>query len=250
MQGWQHSVCADENEFRVSKAPVVKDTLTLVLFNCSPPQMSDRPQARHAYYQVCGDLDRCLLVRNSDKNRQRQYSPWDEVRHTINDDASTFTLHVSRLDMVPLNIPATGDGYQILHSLDGWHRPSTSSVVHDPVTESYVSAPSRFEGDLVISFKWTIGNWLRAWAYWVWRTALRIVAWVLLLVVLIAIGWALWQTPWSRLAQPVLARITGLAAASATATARHESATTTASPTPSPPSGEMIAGRGPRVGNH
>lgn len=209
--------------------------------------MSDRPQARHAYYQVKGDLDRYLVVRNSDKNRQRQYSSWEEVRASINDESSTFVMRVSHLDMVPLSIPATGDGYQILHSADGWHRASTATLVHDPATDSYVSAPSRFEGDLVISFKWTLTNWLRAWAYWLWRTALRLVAWVVLLAILVAAGWALWQVPWTTTTQTIV-QLFGRYRADAYHHLQH-SATPTPTETPAPTPGEMITARRPRVGN-
>lgn len=194
--------------------------------------MSQNAAARNAYWTVRHDFMAVLRPRNSSRNVGVEISSWDDVEPTIDEDAKTFRVRISNLDNVPWGLPATGDGYQVLGTLDGWHGAPSSQIIHDATTDSHISAPSRWEGTLIVSYRWTLGTWLRAWAYWAWRRLLQVLAWVLVLAVLAAVGWLLWQVPWTALL--------GL----------FTRDTVVPTPTPMPTPMPHVGGRPPRVGNN
>ena len=72
--------------------------------------------------------------------------------------------------------------------------------MHDPSTDSYVTAPSKINGQLLVSWRWSLGRWLAAWVWWCWRMLLRILVWALIL----AIVWVAYAyLPWDRLCSAV-----------------------------------------------
>lgn len=197
--------------------------------------MSKNQAARDAYYQVKGDLDQAFKKRNSKTNGMVEFSRWDEVAATIDEDNSTFRLRVGKIDTVPFFLPRTGRGYQIVGSPEGWTRDAASPVlIHDAQTATAITAPSRLGGELVVSYKWSFSSWVAAWWYFFWRLVARLVLWILLLSLVAGVAWLLWRVPW------------GWFAGSITAAA----AVPTPTPQPMAPRNDYVGGRPPQVGTN
>lgn len=192
--------------------------------------MTSLNSANAAYNNVVADLKKQFRAQDHHGNHAVEFASWEEVRETINPDHATFRLRVARVAKLPFSITPTGSGYQIVGTVGGWQTAIASTVHVDRATGNYMTAPSRIDGTLVISYRWSFGSWLSAWLYWLLRLVRRCVAIAILVafigvVVFAAQRWLPWHLVTEKIAEAF--------------------ASPSATPTPSP----EPRGRVPRVGN-
>ena len=196
--------------------------------------------ARNAFYAARDDLSVALSRVEPGYNATIEFSRWDDARATLDEKAGTFCMTVSKLNRVPLNLPATGAGYQILGLVGGWQTSEVAELAPNAAGRGFVSAPSRMQGTLLVSYRWSLSAWARAWIYWIWRRVLRVIAWVFLLTVLAVVAYGVYLLPWAPMARLVYSSYNYL---------RSPAATPIHASSPTPPPRETSSGHGPRVGN-
>lgn len=197
--------------------------------------------ARNAFYAARDDLSAVLARVEPGYNTNIEFSRWDDCQATVDEKAGTFRVTVSKLNRVPFNLPATGKGYQVLGVVGGWRTNDVADLAPSASGRGFVSAPSRMQGTLLISYRWSFSAWVRAWAYWIWRRILRVIAWLVLLAFIALAAYAIYILPWAPMIRLVISSYNYLRPPAATPVS-------TPSPTPPPPR-DTGGGHGPRVGN-
>ena len=194
--------------------------------------------AKSAYYALLADIQTVLQPRATRANVLMEIAPWSETEGTINFEKHTFTLRLSNLDRVPMSLPATGSGYQVLSHGSGWMTAQTAKIVYDPATSTTITAPSKIDGTLLVSWKFSWFRWLWAWVFWLCVLCVR-VSIVVVIVVVVAV--VLYMIPWGELCILAMRGITWVLSL------RNTVSIPTFTPTPVPSHGNVMGSR-PVVG--
>ena len=179
--------------------------------------------AQSAYYALYADLKTVL----QSTNPLLEIAGWQEVSPTIDPVGHFFRVRISNVEKMPVFMPAAGAGYQIVARGSMWATSHTSSLIRDTAAGVTISAPSKIDGTLIVSYRFSMLRWLWAWLVWL---VLFVVRMSIASMAVAVIGVVLWYIPWSKI---VTITITVLKlAGSMIESAQNGSATAT--PTPSP----------------
>jgi hypothetical protein len=196
------------------------------------------PAARLAYEDFSRTISAHFGSRDSSCNAALEITPWADVERTVNRVDSTFTVTVSGLDRVPLQMPCMGNTYQIISERStGWAVPTMGEVRR---ARGDAAAAKKIQATFCVCYHWTVATFVRAWLRWLWRATLRLLAWIVLLAALAYSAYSMAQVPWVSVASRAAA------AAKWAANVRVSVAGTPVSP--SMPAGGLAGGNVPRVG--
>ena len=147
------------------------------------------PAARNAYVSLISDLSALLHGASSSANVLMEIGAWSEVEPTVDANDGTFRVRISNLDCVPVFLPATGAGYQIISHGSGWITAKNTPMQ----VAGVIRAPPKIDGTLVVSYRFSLLRWIWAWIFWVIVGIARM-AIVAILLAIVAV--AAYYMPW------------------------------------------------------
>lgn len=177
--------------------------------------------AQAAYYALYADLKSAL----QSTNPLLEIAGWQEVSSTIDSVGHLFRVRISNVEKMPMFMPAAGSGYQIIARGSMWATSSTSSLIRDATSGVTISAPSKIDGTLIVSYRFSLLRWLRAWIVWLVLFVVRV---SIASMAIAVIGVVLWYIPWSKIITITITLIK--ATTSMVQTVQKESVTPTQSP--------------------
>lgn len=143
--------------------------------------------AQYAYRHIVADLRERLRPSGSNRNTLMEISPFEACH--IDSDSNTFTLNIYNLDFIPLGLPNTGLGYQVLLSDSIYHAAPTSRG-----RDGLIGAPRLIDAVLTVSYRFSFLRWIWAKFFWVLVTFTRIaIVCIVVAIVAIAIRYIPWR---------------------------------------------------------
>lgn len=181
--------------------------------------------AHSAYLALSADFENLLRPSNA----LMEIAGWKEVSSTIDSDKHVFRVRISNIEKIPISIPATGTGYQIIDRGSIWSTSHTSPLIREHVSGTVIAAPTKIDGSLIVSYRFSLIRWIRAWILWLILLAVRV---SIATFVVALCGIALWYVPWSKV-------ITITIVAIKSTVALFQSSESVFTPTPTPTSTPM-----------